>query len=240
MKDSLNQSTQNMIHNLDKFEKTNQPRLEDMKIALENLKTNSIINGGDSAKKLNPKLNMAMQNQSVNSCVENLAELNKISKSIAEMISELKFEPVVDFPSASGLIGDLKEVKDANLKEQFKTVKSHSQITRMCSIPGTPQPMPISPRYMCIADPYTMFFTDSQTKQLIQVKLENGELIRASNLGGQLKNPDGVCVNPVAGCVYVSDSELKMIFKIDYQFNVLKKFGFRDLKWPRGNKITLN
>ena len=255
MKDSLEQSTQNMVLMLDKFEKQNESRLEDMKITIENLKSNAMLmngvtingsiggaeNGGvltSKKQQLNPKLNLALQNQSVNSCVEHLSELTKISKSISEMINELKFDPHVDLPSASSLIGDLKCVHDINLKELFKTVKTHTQISRMCSLPGSNQLMPISPRYMCIGDPYTLFFTDSQTKQLVQVKLDSGELVRASNLGGQLKNPDGVCVNPIAGCIYVSDSELKIIFKIDYQFNILKKFGFRDLKWPRG-KIYL-
>lgn len=243
MRASLAESTENMIGNLDKFEKANQSRLDDMKIAIENLKKNANVNSGSNGdingsssnkKLLNPKLAQVMQHQSVNSCVENLGELSKINKLIAEIVSELKFEPVVEFPSPTLLIGDLKEVKDANLKEMFKTVKAHSQITRMCSLPGSAQPMPISPRYMCIADPYTLFFTDSQTKQLVQVRLDSGEIVRATNLAGQLKNPDGVCVNPIAGCVYVSDSELKIIFKIDYSFNVLKKFGYRDLKWPRG------
>lgn len=260
MKASLCESTDNMINNLEKFEKANQARLDEMKLAIEGLRKSASLNnsntdlpgmvnlsptmpnghhgsigGGGKKLHLSPKLTQLKQHQSVNSCVENLSELNKINKLIAEMVSELKFEPVVEFPSACSLVGDLKEVKDANLKELFKTLKAHSQITRMFSLPGTPQPMPISPRYMCIADPYTLFFTDSQTKQLVQVRLDSGEIVRASNLGGQLKNPDGVCVNPIAGCVYVSDSELKIIFKVDYSLNVLKKFGFRDLKWPRGN-----
>lgn len=265
MRSSLNESTKNMVANLDKFEKANQTRFDDMKLALDSLKKNASVNGsnGDinginvttttsngslssngshhgsngsfNKKILSPKLSQIMQHQSVNTCVENLSELSKINKSIAEMISELKFEPCVDFPNACTIVGDLKEIKNANLKDLFKVVKSHAQITRMCSLPGSPQPMPISPRYMCIADTHTLFFTDSQTKQIIQARLDTGEIVRASNLGGQLKNPDGVCVNPVAGCVYVSDSELKIIFKMDYAFNLLKKFGFRDLKWPRGN-----
>lgn len=125
MKESLAESTQNMVRNLEKFEKANGPRLGDMKIALENLKANSVLNGSDSARKLNPKLNMVMQHQTVNSCVENLTELTKINRSMSEMISELKFEPNIDFPSASAIIGELMEVKDANLKEHFKAVKSH-------------------------------------------------------------------------------------------------------------------
>lgn len=249
MKANLAQSTQNMLQTLEKFEKTNQSRLDDMKVAIENLRTNATKRNSMSGssdeeiggkRRLSPKLSMALQHQSVNSCVESLAELNKINKSISEVISELRFEPNADFSSAADLIGNLKEVNEPNLKELFKTVKSHAQITRMSTLPGSPQPMPISPRYMCAADPSTMLFTDSQTKQLVHVKLDTGELVRSTNLAGQLKNPDGVCVNPVTGSIYVSDSELKILFKLDYQFNVVKKFGYRDLKWPRGNCLAFN
>lgn len=211
-----------------------------MKISIENLKTNafSYAYGDPKTGNKTGNINVALQHQSVSNCVASLDELAKLSHTISDMISELKFDPNVDLPLQS-VIGTLKEVNDTNLKEQFKTIKTQTQISRMCSLYGSNQVMPISPKYMCIADPYTMFFTDSQTKQLIQLKLDGGEIVRSSNLNGQLKNPDGICVNPVARCIYVSDSELRLIFKIDYQFNVMKKFGYRDLKWPRGKRVII-
>ena len=243
MKANLDVSTKNMIQNLHKLEKANQPCLNEMKIRLENLKTNafSYANGGDAAKaKQNGSgnLNLTVQSQSVSNCVSSLNQLNQLSHTMSDMISELKFDPNVELPLQS-VIGTLKEINDTDLKEQFKTIKSQTQIAKMCSLYGSNQMMPISPRYMCIADPSTLLFTDSQTKQLIQIKLDSGEVVRSTNLNGQLKNPDGVAVNPTAGCIYVSDSELRLIFKLDYQFNILKKFGFRDLKWPRGRAYNI-
>lgn len=229
LKENLEVSTKNMIINLDKIEKANATRIDELKMNIQNLK----INCDSKSSKLNPNLNMALQHESVNTCIQNLNELNKLNYSINEMISELKFDPNPDLPEVS-LVGNLKLVSDINLKEQFKSIKSQMFISRMFTMNGSNQPMPISPRYMTIADPYNLFFTDSQTKKLVHCKLDTGDVVRSTNLNGMLKNPDGICVNPIAAVIYVTDSETRQIFKLDYQFNVLKTFGYKDLKWPRG------
>lgn len=128
----------------------------------------------------------------------------------------------------------LTKIKEVNLVEMFKTIKLESQINKIPSIKGSGQLMPISPRYLCIADPYNLFFTDSQTKQVIQLKLDTGDFVRSTNLSSLIKNPDGICVNTRTGHIYISDHELKIIFKIDPQLKLVKKFATKELKWPRG------
>lgn len=223
--------------NLEKFENMHRVELDEMKITIENLKSNSMnyINGDKDGNKLkiNRSLSNALEHQSVNNCILHLNELNKIQHSFNDMVGELRFEPNVDLPEKS-LVGNLKQINDLNLKEQFKTIKSQSYITKIRSLPSTNQQMPITPRYLCVGDPYNLFFTDSQTKQLIQLRLDTGDFVRSTNLNGKLRNPDGICVNPKAGHLFVGDSETKCIFKLDFEFNILKKFGLKDLKWPKG------
>lgn len=228
MKEELDSSCRNALINMNKFEKSNRHCLIDMIGELENLKLNEA-----SYYKEGEGLSRQMQKQSVNKCLLNLDELNKLNKNLSEMINEIKFTPNIDMPSAS-VIGTLKAIKEINLLEQFKTIKTQTFINKIQSIPDSSQRMPITPRYVCIPDKFNLIFTDSQTKQIIQLTLDTGDFVRSTNLNGVLKNPDGICLQPKTGHLYVSDSELNVVFKLDSGFNVLKKFGQRDLKWPRG------
>ena len=156
-----------------------------------------------------------------------------MNSSFSEMVGELRFEPNVDFPSKS-IIGYIKRIDEVNLKEQFKTIKNQKSVAKICSSSDRKLKYPISPRFITVLDAFSLLVTDSQTKHLLQLTLDTGEFVRSTNLGGQFKSPDGVCVNPKTGHIYVSDSELKIIFKLDSELNLVKKFGGKELKWPRG------
>ena len=235
MLEDLESSCKSIESGMDKFEKSFRTELNEKKILIENLKSNAFSYAYgvpvDSEKK--HKLNLIQQHSSVDKCLQNLSELNEHSSTLSEMIGELRFDPNPETPGRS-LIGKLKKLREVNLVEQFKTIKLESQINKCCSIHGSSQLMPISPRYLCVADHFNLFFTDSQTKQLIQLKLDTGDFVRSTSLSGLLKNPDGICVNKRTGHIYVSDHELKIILKIDTQLNLVKKFGNGELKWPRG------
>lgn len=234
MIERLNDSGKNVSVNLDKFQKLNQNSLEDIRGSIESLKANAFCYAYDSNQKSDDKkIVNRVQKESVEKCLSNLNNLTDLNESFNDMIGELKFFPNIDMPSKS-IIGNLKHVKQINLKEQFKTIKSQQQISKLLSIEGSSQKFPISPRFLCIPDPYYLFVTDSQTKHLLQLTLETGDFVRSTNLNGQFRNPDGICVNPKTGHIYISDADLKIIFKLDSKFNLLKKFGQKDLKWPRG------
>ncbi|CAF0925034.1 unnamed protein product [Brachionus calyciflorus] len=235
MKQNLEVSTRNMKSNLEKFEEDNRGELEEIKTQVENLRTNTLlyINGDLKNNNKTQKINQTLQNQTIEGCISKLNEISEINHSFNEMMNELTFEPAVELPSKS-IIGNLKQINDINLAEQLKNIKSQFQITKIESLIDSSQKAPISPRYACIADKQTLLFTDSQSRHLIQLRLETGDFIRSTNLNGLFKNPDGICVNPKKGHIYVGDSELKCIFKLDYDFNLLKRFGMKDLKWPKG------
>lgn len=233
MKLSLDQSVQNMKSNLEKFEKDHKPELKEIKTTIENLRTTSLSYVNGDTKLKNSKLQQAIHFKTVDSCILHLNELGKINHNFSDMISELKFDPNVDLPPRA-IIGKLKQINNVDLAEQFKVIKSQTQITKIESIPGSNLKVPISPKYACIADSQTLLFTDSQSRHLIEINLITGDFVRSTNLNGILKNPDGVCVNPKKSHIYVTDSELKCIFKLDYDFNLLKRFGLKDLKWPKG------
>lgn len=227
MKDDLNQSCRNALINLEKFEKTNRHNLVDMITENENLKLNASRLESNDLK----NLSKVLQKQSVNKCLSNLNDLNKVNKTINEMINEIKFSPNSETPDQS-IIGALKTVNEINFVEQFKVIKKQTFISKIKSVPN--QQMPITPKFICIADQFNLFFTDSQSKQLVQLSLDSGDFIRATNINGVLRNPDGICIQHRTGHIYISDSELNVVFKLDSQFNVIKKFGQKDLKWPRG------
>ncbi len=248
LKAHLDSMEQEMLENLDtscksiesamaKFENTYRSELEEKKYLIENLKSNAFsyaygVSVNDVGEKKH-RLNVIQQQQSVDKCIQNLNELSDMSHTISDLIGELRFDPAIELPGRS-VIGKLKKIKEMNLEELFKSIRLESQINKITSINGSSQLMPISPRYLCIADRYNLFFTDSQTKQLIQLKLDTGDFVQSTSLNGLLKNPDGICVNTKTGHIYVSDHELKIIFKIDTQLNLVKKFGNKELKWPRG------
>ena len=235
MLDNLDASCKNIEVSLSKFEDMYRGELSEKKTLIENLKSNAFSYAyglqADSEKK--HKMNLVNQQQSVEKCIQSLNDLNSLNVSINEMIGELRFDPNIDLPDKS-IIGKLKKVREINLVDIFKNIKLDSQINRIASIAGSSQLMPISPRYLAITDPTSLCFTDSQTKQLIMLKLDTGDFVRSSSQGGQFKNPDGICVNPKTGHVYVSDNEQKVIFKLDSQLTLIKKFGSKELKWPRG------
>jgi hypothetical protein len=236
MLESLDNSCKNIEASMAQFENSYRGELDEKRALVENLKSNAFsyaygVQPDHGDKK--GKLNLIQQQQSVNKCASCIDDLNELSFNISEMIGELRFDPALELPGKS-IIGKLKKIREMNLEELFKSIKLESQINKITSLQGSSQLMPISPRYLCIADRYNLFFTDSQTKQLIQLKLDTGDFVQSTNLGGLLKNPDGVCVNSKTGHIYVSDHELKIIFKIDTQLNLVKKFGNKELKWPRG------
>ena len=224
MKEELNESCKNVVFNLNKYEKSNRHTLIDMIGELENLKLNQVR---FNHKRDLDKAENAQKKQSLNQCLLNLSELNKFNRNLSDMINELRFTPNLEMPNAS-YIGTLKAIKEINFLEQFKTIKSQTFINKIRSIPESSQQMPISPRFVCIPDQFNLFFTDSQSKQLVQLSLDTGDFIRSTNIGGVLKNPDGICVNKKTGNLYISDSELNVVFKLDSAFNMLKNFGQKD------------
>ena len=233
MKACLDKSVDNMKSNLQKFEQDHKPELKEIKSSIETLRSNSLSYVNGDSKLKTSKLNQTIQFKTVDSCIFHLNELSKINHNFSDIISELKFDPNVDLPSRT-IVGKLRQINNLDLAEQFKVIKSQTQITKIQSIPGSNVMMPISPKYACIADSQTLLFTDSQSRHLIEINLVTGDFVRSTNLNGILKNPDGICVNPKKNYIYLTDSELKCIFKLDYDFNLLKRFGVKDLKWPKG------
>ncbi|RNA10283.1 hypothetical protein BpHYR1_054027 [Brachionus plicatilis] len=219
LKSNLNQSVHNMKSNLEKFEQDHKPELKEIKSSIETLRANSLSYVNSDVKLKSSKAHQSIQFKTVDSCILHLNELGRINNNFSDMISELKFDPNVDLPPKS-IIGKLKQINNVDLAEQFKTIQSHTQITKIQSVPGSKIKVPISPKYACISDSQTLLFTDSQSRHLIEINLITGDFVRSTNLNGILKNPDGICVNPKKSHIYLTDSELK--------------FGVKDLKWPKG------
>jgi DNA-binding beta-propeller fold protein YncE len=240
MLQSLDSSCSNIQTNLSKIEQAYRNDLEEKRKLLEDLKSNAFsyaygVKVDEKQNKNGKKkdgLNTSQQHYSVEKCMQSINQLNRVNYSISEMIDELRFDPNIDLPGKS-LIGKLRKVKDVNLMEMFKTISLESQINKVTSLRSS-QLMPISPRFLCIPDANNLYFTDSQTKQLIHLKLDTGDFMRATNLNGMLKNPDGLCVNSKTGHIYLGDNEQKVIFKLDSSFNVVKKISTKEVKWPRG------
>lgn len=230
--DRLELSCRNVSSNIKQFEQAHLADISDIKLSFENLKTNTASYLTAAKTSIEPNFLNVLQIQCINKCQTHLSDLNTLNNLMNDMVGELRFEPNIDLPDLS-IIGDLRQVQEINLKEQFQSIKSQSQITRIKSLPGSMQQIPISPRYVCIPDPFHLFFTDSLSKHLVQLTLQTGDFVRSTNLNGQFKNPDGICVNSRAGFIYVSDSDLNIIFKLDSNFNLIKKIGHKDLKWPR-------
>jgi DNA-binding beta-propeller fold protein YncE len=241
MNESLEKSSINMIANIDKYHNLVKNDIDNINKSSEYLKANAfsyanhyekkISNGDLKSKEQNRKrVDLSVQHHSVNTALNNLNDLKKINRSLSDMVDELRFDPNYDLPSKS-IIGRLKNIKEINLMEQFKVLKSQTQISRIGDSSG--QQNPISPKYLCIPDQYRLLFTDSQSKQIVELKLETGDFSRSTNLNGQIKNPDGICSNH-KGHIYVTDAEHNFVFKLDSQLNLVKKFGQKDLKWPRG------
>ncbi len=229
MKEQLNASCHSCHANMEIFEKNNRYHLVDMITELENLKINAKSFERDNE---NQTLTNVLQKQSMNRCLTNISELNRLNRTLNEMTSELKFSPNPDLPNRS-IIGSLKSIKEINLVEMLKNVKAQSSISKIKCIPNSNQLMPITPRYMCIMDQYNYFFTDSQQKQIVQLSLDSGDFIKSSHFEHHIiKNPDGICIDR-KGHIFITDSELNLIFKLDLDFNLIKKFGSKDLKWPR-------
>jgi len=182
MKQNLNNSCENASLNMKKFELNHRFQLVDMINELENLRSNyPIRENAESLSKI-------LQKQSLDKIVSNISDLNQLNKTINEMINEVQFSPNPDLLTLP-IIGTLKIVKETNLIEQFKTIKSQTFINKIKSIPDSYQ---------------------------------------------KVRNPDGVCINPKTGHLYITDSELNQIIKLDSSLNILKRFGSKDLKWPRG------
>lgn len=227
MKQNLNNSCENASLNMKKFELNHRFQLVDMINELENLRSNyPIRENAESLSKI-------LQKQSLDKIVSNISDLNQLNKTINEMINEVQFSPNPDLLTLP-IIGTLKIVKETNLIEQFKTIKSQTFINKIKSIPDSYQKVPITPRFVSILDQYNLIFTDSQSKQLVELSLDTGDFIKTSSLNGHCRNPDGVCINPKTGHLYITDSELNQIIKLDSSLNILKRFGSKDLKWPRG------
>ena len=214
---------------MENFEKTNRYHLVDMVNELENLKINAKSFESDRD---NQALTSVLQKQSMNRCLANISELNRLNRTLNDMTNELKFSPNPDMPKSS-IIGSLKSIKEINLVEMFKNIKAQSSISKIKCIPNSNQLMPITPKYLCIMDQYNYLFTDSQQKQIVQLSLDSADFIKSSHVDHQIiKNPDGICIDR-KGHIFITDSELNLIFKLDLDFNLIKKFGSKDLKWPR-------
>jgi hypothetical protein len=239
MIEKLEKSSENMSKNIEIFKIGQQKTIEDIKRSTVTLKSNAFgyANNYDTkseTKSKNAQKNVTLvdQHESVQKCITHLNEINDINSTFSDMVGELRFEPNHEFPSRS-IIGYIKRIEEINLKEQFRTIKNQKNVSKITSTDGKHK-YPISPRFLCILDAFNLLVTDSQSKNLLQLSLETGEYIRSTNLNGQFKSPDGVCVNPSTGDIYVSDSEIKVIFKLDSELNLIKKFAGKDLKWPRG------
>ena len=232
LKERLSDNCENTKLNLQKLDKTQRPNIDYIKDSFHNLKAIRLNTAKDLSRDTNPNIIYNLQHQSLNKCLSHLSEVNEINESFNEVIDEIKFYPNVEMPTTS-LIGLLKKVKETNHIESFRNLSGNFQVVKIK--PGHDNTsLPITPRYLCVADHSTLFFTDSQNKQLVQANLDSGEFIRATSLNGLLKTPDGICVNTRTGHIYVGENESKCIFKLDSQFNILKKFGQKELKWPRG------
>jgi hypothetical protein len=231
LKANLNKSCTNMSLNLEKFQSENETNLNTIKAEMCQLKENAFSYAYSYSKDNKKSPDLSIQHQSVDKCFKFLNDVEDMNDTFSDMLDDLQFNPNVDLPGKS-LIGSIKRVKHTSLKESLnKDIKSYSHVNRVNSITSS---HPISPRYMCLIDRFNLLFTDSQTKHLIQLDVDTNDFVRSTNLNGQLRNPDGICINPITGHIYVSDGELKVIFKLDSKFNLIKKFGQRDLKWPRG------
>lgn len=249
MKESLSLSTKNMEANLDKYHYIVKDELANIKQSFDGLKSNAFSYAYQFDKHGNEKNNqnensakgngiktidLSLQHQSVNLALNYLNDVNKMSLNLSIMIDELRFDPNFDLPNKS-FIGRLKKIKEINFREQFKSLSSQSQINRINSSfnSRSNQLVPITPKFLCIPDQHRLLFTDSQSKQIIELRLDSGDFVSTTNLGGQIKNPDGICSDK-SGFIYVTDAEQSSVFKLDSNLNFVKKFGQKELKWPRG------
>ena len=229
MKEKLIASAHSCHVNMQKFEKTNRYRIIDMVSELENLKLNALSFEKDHDQQT---LTNLLQKQSMNRCLANISDLNHLNRTLHEMTGELKFSPNPDLPS-SALVGSLKTIKEVNLVDLFKNVKAQTSVNKIKSIPNSSQLMPITPKYVCLLDQYNYLFTDSQQKQIVQLSLDSADFVKSSHEDHSIiRNPDGICIDR-KGHIFITDSELNLIFKLDSDFHLIKKFGSKDLKWPR-------
>ena len=191
--------------------------LNTMRAEVEKLKNNPFLFAKSDAS-----VDTVFQRDTADKCMLDLTEVDKVNASIRELIDEISFDPNPEMPSTS-CVGHLRRVARLDLKAAMRGVAgsttSLEQIVRI-HMPtkeqnigsssggsnnnnssasggnnGALQRVPISPRHVCIADKYNLLFTDGQSRQVVQLKLENGDFVRATNLAGVLKNPDGLCVN---------------------------------------------
>ncbi len=228
----LSISCANAVTNIDSLKHVHGPELAEVKHSLDILKSNafSYTNGITKSSKENANfkeeayLNTLPQKNSINNCLNYMTDLNKLNESVSGYIDSIKFYPNIESVNES-LIGTLTAVTKVNLEEQFKAVRTQWEITSLASVKNEYKKMPISPRNMCELGEQSMLFTDNHTKQIIQLKLETGDYVQSTNLKGALKSPDGICINHKKGLIYVADSDLGVVFKLDLNFNIIRQFG---------------
>ncbi len=232
MKRKLALSCANAATNINSLKTVHKTDLSDIKHSLENLKanafsyTNQIKQNSEENANLKEKayLNTLPQINSINKCFEHMSEIKKLNESVSGYIDSIKFYPNIECINESH-IGALTTVTNVILEDQFKAVKTQSEINSIASVKNSTKKMPISPRSMCELDGRSILFTDNHTKQIIQMKIETGDFVQSTNLKGALKSPDGICINQKKGFIYVVDSDLGSVFKLDMNFSIIRQFG---------------
>ena len=231
MQEKLKESCHNLSVNITEFKLKHDKELEGIKRGADLLKSQAFSYAADPKPKDEKHLNVAPLNRSANKCLSFMNHLNSLNKSLSDMIEEVRFIPNIEGVTMD-TVGKLKFIKEINIKDQFRVFKDQNEIN--CMRYNLNKKLAISPRYLCIADKNNMLFSDSQTKQLVQVTISSGDYVNSTCLEGVLKNPDGISVNYNKGHIFVSDCELGIVFKLDSKFNLIKRIGQKDLKWPRG------
>lgn len=239
----LSESCINAAASIKTLENSHQNDLQEIKHSADVLKSQAFSyadtimkstgKNGENISKEQAYLNILPQQTSVDKCFNHMATLNRLNNAVSDSIENIKFYPNIE-PIGEALIGKLQSFKKINLETQFKAVRGQWDLNGFKSAKNSNKRIPIAPHHLCILDENHILVTDAHSKQIIQMRLDTGDYVSSTNLKGSLKCPDGICINQKKGFIFVVDSDLGCVFKLDKNLNVIRQFGGKDLRWPRG------
>jgi hypothetical protein len=209
IRESLDKSAQNLAENFSNYKNSIKLDLENTRIFITTSKTNSEIRTENNINHIDT-LNM---------------NLGKINKTITNYLNELKFDVNNELPDEE-IIGFLNKIKlnntinnELNL-EKFKSAEVYNSFY---------QNIPITPRYLAINKDF-IYLTDSFSKSIL--KLCDGKFEK-SLFQNKFKSPEGICFNEFDE-MFITDYESNLVYKFDKNMNLVKSFGAKILKYPRG------
>ena len=207
IRELLNKSVENLTENLIKYKSAIKPELDAIKIFISN---GSELNHENGMKK----------------CEELNLNLEKINKSLTNYFNDLKFEVNNELPNEE-IIGYMNRIKlnDDQIIDEIKL----NELKSTENVNSFYQNIPISPRYVAV-NKNLIYLTDTFSKSIL--KLSEGKFEK-SLLQNTFKSPEGVCFNELNE-MFVTDYESNLVFKFDKNLNLIKSFGSKVLKHPKG------